>query len=157
MKLFQLSANPERDTFSVPRSVQKSIPIKRIYKDGIFEVSGKFSKTWRFFDVNYAVASLDKQMELFMSYCAFLNSLPIRAGAKITLFNRTLNQKEFGRTLLMQFRGDGLDQFRAEYNDMLMEKAADSNNLLQEKYITISVEKKSVEEARTFFNRVGTD
>ena len=157
MKLFQLSANPERDTFSVPRSVQKSIPIKRIYKDGIFEVSGKFSKTWRFFDVNYAVASLDKQMELFMSYCAFLNSLPIRAGAKITLFNRTLNQKEFGRTLLMQFQGDGLDQFRAEYNDMLMEKAADSNNLLQEKYITISVEKKSVEEARTFFNRVGTD
>lgn len=62
MKLFQLRANSERDVFSVPRSVQKSIPIKRIYKDGIFEVSGKFSKTWRFFDVNYAVASLDKQM-----------------------------------------------------------------------------------------------
>lgn len=63
MKLFQFKRSAERDPFAIPRSVQRSIPIKRIYKDGIFEVSGKFSKTWRFFDVNYKVASLDKQMD----------------------------------------------------------------------------------------------
>lgn len=147
----------ERDRFSIPKSVQKSIPIKRIYKDGVFQVSGKFSKTWRFFDVNYAVASLDKQMEMFMAYCAFLNALPINAGAKITLFNRKLNPREFSRSLLMQMQGDGRDGFRAEYNDIVSDKAADSNNLIQEKYITISVEKKNAEEARTFFNRVGAD
>ena len=147
----------ERDRFTVPKSVQKSIPIKKIYKDGIFQVSGKFSKTWRFFDVNYAVASLDKQMEMFMAYCSFLNALPINAGAKITLFNRKLNPKEFSRSLLMQMQGDGRDSFRAEYNDIVSDKAADSNNLIQEKYITISVEKKNAEEARAFFNRVGTD
>lgn len=157
MKLFKTGQNPERDAFFIPRSVQQSIPIKRIYKDGIFEVSGKFSKTWRFFDVNYKVASPEKQMELFMSYCAFLNALPVNAAAKITLFNRRLNQKEFSRTLLMPFKGDGLDQFRVEYNDILSEKAADSNNLIQEKYITISVEAKNLEEAKAFFNRVGTD
>ena len=49
MKLFQMKQNPERDTFSIPKSVQKSIPINKVYKDGIFQVSGKFSKTWRFF------------------------------------------------------------------------------------------------------------
>lgn len=48
-------------------------------------------------------------------------------------------------------QGDGLDSYRAEYNDILVDKAADSNNLIQEKYITISVEKKNVEEARVFF------
>lgn len=85
----------ERDAFSVPRSVQKSIPIKRVYKDGIFEVGGKFSKTWRFFDVNYKVASPEKQEDLFKAYCAFLNALPVNATAKITLFNRRLNQREF--------------------------------------------------------------
>ena len=157
MNLFQFKSNPERDPFAIPKSVQKSIPIKKVFKDGIFQVSGKFSKTWRFFDVNYAVASTEKQMEMFMSYCAFLNSLPIKAGVKITLFNRTMNQKEFSRTLLMPFKGDGLDQFRVEYNDLLADKVADSNNLIQEKYITISVEKKTVEEARTFFNRVSAD
>lgn len=39
----------ERDEmFSVPKSVQETIPIKRVYKDGIFEVGGRFSKTFRF-------------------------------------------------------------------------------------------------------------
>ena len=90
MILFKHRRSAERDAFSVPRSVQKSIPIKRIYQDGVFQVSGKFSKTWRFFDVNYAVASPEKQRELFMTYCSFLNSLPIGATAKITLFNRQL-------------------------------------------------------------------
>lgn len=157
MKLFQMKKNPERDTFSIPKSVQKSIPINKVYKDGIFQVSGKFSKTWRFFDVNYKVASTEKQLELFMAYCSFLNALPVNATAKITLFNRTLNQKEFSRTLLMPFTADGLDQFRVEYNDLLADKAADSNNLIQEKYITISMEAKSLEDAKAFFNRVGTD
>ena len=56
MIFFKHRRSAERDTFSVPRSVQKSIPIKRIYQDGVFQVSGKFSKTWRFFDVNYSSA-----------------------------------------------------------------------------------------------------
>ena len=115
MILFKHRRSAERDAFSVPRSVQKSIPIKRIYQDGVFQVSGKFSKTWRFFDVNYAVASPEKQRELFMTYCSFLNSLPIGATAKITLFNRQLNQKDFGRTLLMPMQGDRRDLYRNEY------------------------------------------
>lgn len=157
MIFFKHRRSAERDTFSVPRSVQKSIPIKRIYQDGVFQVSGKFSKTWRFFDVNYAVASPEKQRELFMTYCSFLNSLPIGATAKITLFNRQLNQKDFGRTLLMPMQGDRRDLYRNEYNALVLGKAAESNNLIQEKYITVSAEKKSVEEARAFFSRVGTD
>ena len=157
MILFKHRRSAERDAFSVPRSVQKSIPSKRIYQDGVFQVSGKFSKTWRFFDVNYAVASPEKQRELFMTYCSFLNSLPIRATAKITLFNRQLNQKDFGRTLLMPMQGDHRDRYRNEYNGLVLGKAAESNNLIQEKYITVSAEKKSVEEARAFFSRVGTD
>ena len=157
MTLFKHRRSAERDAFSVPRSVQKFIPIKRIYQDGVFQVSGKFSKTWRFFDVNYAVASPEKQRELFMTYCSFLNSLPIGATAKITLFNRQLNQKDFGRTLLMPMQGDRCDLYRNEYNALVLGKAAESNNLIQEKYITVSAEKKSVEEARAFFSRVGTD
>ena len=155
-KLFK-GRSTERDAFRIPRSVQQSIPIKRIYKDGIFQVSGRFSKTWRFFDINYAVASPEKQMELFLSYCGVLNSLPIDAGIKLTLVNRQLNRQEFSRNLLMAYRQDGRDYMRHEYNDILLDKASGSNNLVQEKYITVSVAKRSIEEARTFFARVGTD
>ena len=149
--------NPERDTFFVPHSVQDSIPIKRVYGDGIFEVGGKFSKSWRFFDINYKAEAYDKQVQLFMAYCAFLNALPLDAGVKITLFKRRLNQKEFGETLLLQSKNDGLDRYRREQNEAIISAAAGSNNLIQEKYITVSVVKKNVEEARIFFSRVFSD
>lgn len=157
MKKLWKGRSTERDAFHIPRSVQQSIPIKRIYKDGIFQVSGRFSKTWRFFDVNYAVASPEKQMELFLGYCGVLNSLPIDAGIKLTLVNRQLNRQEFSRNLLMSCKQDGRDHLRREYNDILLDKATGSHNLVQEKYITVSVAKHSVEEARAVFARVGTD
>ena len=40
---------------------------------------------------------------------------------------------------------------------MLLDKATDANAIIQEKYITISVCKKNVEEARNYFARVGAD
>ena len=54
-------------------------------------------------------------------------------------------------------RGDGLDEYRHEYNAMLTDKADESNNLLQDKYITISVCRKDIDEARAFFVRVDAD
>ena len=38
MMYFKQHRSAERDAFSVPHSVQKSIPIKRIYQDGVFQV-----------------------------------------------------------------------------------------------------------------------
>lgn len=40
--------NPNLEKFFIPRSVQQSIPIKKVHKDGVFEVAGLYSKTWRF-------------------------------------------------------------------------------------------------------------
>ena len=39
----------EREHFRIPRSVQQSIPVQKIYRDGIWQVGGgKYSRTWRF-------------------------------------------------------------------------------------------------------------
>ena len=40
---------------------------------------------------------------------------------------------------------------------MLLDKAAEGNGIVQERYITVSVERRSIEEARSFFARVGSD
>ena len=46
----------DKERFVVPRGVQDVIPIKVIYDDGIFQVGrDKFSKTYKFSDINYAV------------------------------------------------------------------------------------------------------
>ncbi len=53
---------------------------------------------------------------------------------------------------------DGLDGYRREYNEMLLSKVTGTNNsVVQERYFTVSVVKKNVDEARTWFSRVGTD
>ena len=148
----------ERNAFSVPKSTQKSIPIKRIFKDGIWLCgNGKFTKCWRFSDINYSVASYDDQMEMFLAWCNTLNAFSTDATYKVTIHNHRLDRKEFSRTLLMETQGDNLDNYRGEYNKMLLEKAGDSNGLIQEKYITVSVSKKTIEEARTFFARIDND
>jgi len=157
IKTLAIANRSERTHFKIPRSVQQSIPIQRIYPDGIWLVNGKYSRPWRFADINYSVASHEDQQEMFLSYCGVLNSLPTGATARITINNRRLNDTDFQNSVLMRLKGDNMDKYRQEYNDILMEKAVESNNLIQDKYITISVERKNIEEARTFFNRVDID
>jgi len=154
-KLFNLSA--ERSGFRIPRSVQQSLPIHRIYKDGIFEVGRKFSRTWRFTDINFSVASKEAQDEMIKQYCSILGSLPTDVSTQITVNNRCLNHQEFQQAMMMKAASDGMDRYRGDYNRMLLDKAQAGNNIMQEKYITVSSPRKNIEDARVFFNRVGND
>lgn len=154
IKTLLLANKAERDKFTIPRSVQQSIPIKRIYKDGIWQVGRKHSKTWRFVDINYEAASDDDRRSIFLSYGGVLNSLPTDAAAKITICNQRLNPVDFERTILMRERGDKLDCYRKEYNHILLDKMAQSNNLVQEKFITLSIAQRKIEDTRAYFRRV---
>ena len=58
---------------------------------------------------------------------------------------------------MLPMENDNLDKYRKEYNKMLLSKVSGSNGIIQEKYITISVDKKSIEEARNYFSRVGVE
>ena len=146
----------EKEPFKVPSSVQETIPIKKIWKDGTFQVGNKFSRTFRFTDVNYSVAARDDQLAMFLAYCELLNALEIGATTKITINNRRMTKSSFARNLIPH-ADDGLDEYRDEYNSMIMDAAIRGNGILQEKYITVSVIKKSYEEAKTFFSRVYTE
>ena len=141
-----------------PKTTQQSIPIRRIHNGGIWEHHrNKFSKCWRFTDINYSVASRDDQMEMFLQFCNLINSLSTDATTKITINNHHINGDEFRKRLLIAKRDDRLDIYRGEYNRMLLEKSESGNGIVQEKYITVSVNKKNIEEARTFFTRVGNE
>ena len=144
----------ERVKFRIPHSVQQSIPIRCVYPDGIWQVGNKHSKTWRFADVNYAAASEEDRRSIFLSYGSALNALPTDATAKVTIINRRLNPADFESTVLMKRKGDRLDRYRREYNDILIGKVGESNNLVQEKYITLSIAKRKIEDTRAYFRRV---
>ena len=147
----------DKERYTIPRKVQDVIPVRRIWKDGIFMTGGKFAKTYRFTDINYLVASREDKESMFLTYSELLNSLDSGATTKITINNRRLNKANFEQSILMPLRGDFRDEYRKEYNQMLLDKATGANGIVQEKYLTISVVKKDIEEARAYFARVGAD
>ena len=151
-------AAKEKERFTIPKSVQDAIPIRRIWPDGIFQVGNRFSKSFSFTDINYAIAGKEDKTAMFLDYSELLNALDSGAFAKITIHNRRVNKEEFERSLLLPMKGDDLDPFRREYNEMLLSKVTGaSNSVVQDRCLTISVAKRTVEEARAYFARVGTD
>lgn len=158
IKTMKMLFKQDKEKFVVPKGVQDIIPVKAIYSDGIFQVGkNKYAKTYKFEDINYAVASRDDQQGMFLEYCQLLNSLDSGATTKLTINNRRLNSLDFRRKILIPLRKDAMDVYRDEYNRMLFAKATHSNSIVQDKYVTISVTKKNIEDARIYFARVGSD
>ena len=157
MKSIKTIMQQDRERYRIPRRVHDVIPISCIWNDGIFKVGGKFSKTYRFTDINYLVASREDKESMFLTYSELLNSLDSGATTKLTIYNHRQNRANFEGSILMPMRDDGLDEYRREYNQMLLDKATGANGIIQEKYLTVSVHKKDIEEARTYFARIGAD
>ena len=148
----------DKEKIKIPKFVQDIIPVKAIYEDGIFLVGkNKYSKSYKFLDINYAVASREDKEAMFLEYSELLNSLDTGATTKITINNRRINKLDFEKNILLKDSGDELDKFRKEYNEMLLAQSKTANEIVQEKIITISVYKKSIDEARSYFSRIGAD
>ena len=158
IKTLQNTLKQDREGFVLPKSVQDAIPIRRLWPDGIFQFGSKFSKTIRFTDINYAIASKEDKTSMFLGYSELLNALDTGSTTKITINNKRLNRQNFEQEILIPRQDDYLDGYRAEYNSMLMDKVTDSSNsVVQERYVTLSVHRKNIEEARAFFDRVTAD
>ena len=158
IKTLRNMSKQDKEKVVVPKSVQAVIPMKTVWEDGIFLVGkNKYAKTYKFEDINYAVASREDKEAMFLEYSELLNALDSGATTKITINNRRLNRRDFEQTILIPMAEDGLDKYRKEYNRMLLDKATGANSIVQDKYVTISVNKKNIEEARSYFARIGAD
>ncbi|MBR0348020.1 MAG: ATP-binding protein [Clostridia bacterium] len=143
---------------SVPKSVQDVIKIDAVYSDGIFLTGrDRYSKTFRFTDINYAVSSKEDKEANFLRYSEILNSLENGISSQITIINRKLKKAELKEIALLEKANDDKDKYRKEINDMLTMIANGANAIVQDKYVTLTIQKKTVEEARSHFNRVGAD
>lgn len=146
----------DREKFKIPKSIQQAIPIQTIWKDGIFQVGkNKYAKTYRFTDINFEVASEEDKKAMFLEYTNILNFFDCGATTKLTVIIRRLNKEELKEAVFLPMQNDRLDPYRKEVNDMLMEKTIGANGMIRELYVTISVYRKNVEDARNYFLRTG--
>ena len=123
-----------RERYRIPKRVQDLIPISYIWNDGIFLSGNAHSKTYRFSDINYKVASKEKQDGMFLGYSAILNGLDGNSAAQILIYNHRMNRWNFSESVLMPMKEDGRDEYREEYNGVVSGRSRGSS-FIQEKYV----------------------
>lgn len=124
----------------VKPTVENSIPFESVHKSGVFELEPHlFSKTYKIEDVNYIEASDDTQNAISKLYSELLGSFDTDVQMQISLYNRTTDIYDFQNNVILGMKADGLNNYRAEYNDMLLDKmTGGKNNLETEIYLTLS-------------------
>ncbi len=134
-----------------PKYLQEVMGFKRISREGIFEVmKGRYSRTYRFQDINYVTAGTDDQMEILKQYCKTVNAIDV--SFKVTINNRNKNMQEFRESVLFHRKGDGFDWLREAYNRITESRIVEGKQgIEQERYLTVCVERKGYEQAKAFF------
>ena len=140
-------------------SAQKSIPYKEMGRDGICRVQDRvYSKTIRFYDINYQLAQNEDKSAIFENWCDFLNYFDSTIRFQLSFINHKSNLTEFENVIRIEPRGDDFDDVRMEYAQMLEDQLAKGNNgLLRSKYITFAIEADNILEARPRLERIEAD
>lgn len=137
--------------YKAPKSIQQTIEIMKVAENGIFEVAkNRYSKCYRFQDINYTTTNETEQIDIFERYCKFLNSLDV--SFKITINNKNKDMEQVRDYVFLQRKDDGYDGFRSIYNNIMEQKIHEGRQgIEQERYLTITIERKNFEEAKAQF------
>lgn len=151
-KIFMSLKNPDKVRYSNAKSTQDKIEIWKVAPNGIFQVGKeKWSKSYYLMDVNYTTRIYDEQLAFFYDWCKTINSFDI--SVKITVFNENRNMEEIREKILYRYKNDEYDWLREAYNDIIESKIVEGRKgIRQEKFLTITVERKDYEAARAYLS-----
>lgn len=125
----------------VPQKASDCLQYLSMSQDGICEVEpGLFSMTMAFTDVNFQIAMLEEQKNIFTKYSEFLNYFDPSLHLEINLVTRSMDEEQFRRDTFLPLRGNNRDRYAEEMNQVVAEKALrGQNGLIREKYVTFSL------------------
>ena len=140
-------------------SAQDTIPYREMAKDGICRVHDNlYSKTIRFFDLNYQLAQAEDKDAIFEGWCEFLNYFDFTIHVQLSFVNHHSATLEFDHSIQIEPQHDQFDDLRQEYSNMLKEQLEKGNNgLVRTKYITFAIEADSIRVARPKLERIEAD
>jgi hypothetical protein len=133
-----------------PDTAQKTITFKKMYRDGICQVSsGYYTKMAEFFDINYDLLEIEDQGEILEEYSRLINYFDPSIRFELFLFNRQVNEQTLMEQFDIPLQGDEFDDIREEYTEMLKKQAAKGNNgIIKSKYLIFGIEAKGYKEAK---------
>ena len=142
---------------SIPKTVRDSIPYRYVYPEtGIIEIKeGVFSKSYLLGDINYKNSNGDVQEELMKAFKKVLNSMDSYVQCQETIFNKNIGDAEIKRQAFYELKYDGYDHLRVELNKRREANILEGkNNLVKERYYTVSIQEKCYEDAVSTFARL---
>ena len=138
----------------VPRSVQQSIPIDRIYEDGTWCCGNVYSQMWSMPDINFTMSDEDNKAKILNLLGKVYMGVPSDCWLKICIVSQRMDEKSFRENVLLHRNLDGLDKWRVERNRRIRQCVQDAGNVVQHKYLILSTNKQNVTDARSRLRQV---
>ena len=112
-----------------------------MYREGIDRVKDRFyTKCVTFNDVNYQLAQNEDKMQIFESYCDFLNFFDSTISVQLSFLNQKGNMQDFQASIDISDQKDDFNSIRREYAGMLKNQLSKGNNgLVKTKHITFGI------------------
>lgn len=108
----------------VPRSVQQSIPIDRIYEDGTWCCGNVYSQMWSMPDINFTMSDEDNKAKILNLLGKVYMGVPSDCWLKICIVSQRMDEKSFRENVLLHRNLDGLDKWRVERNRRIRQSSA---------------------------------
>lgn len=143
----------------IPDTAQKTIKFDKMYHDGICRVgSDYYTKMIEFYDINYALLEDEDQKATIENYAKMINFFDPSVHMELFLFNRRVSASELAESFEIPMKGDGFDDLRKEYCDIIKYQAAKGNNgIKKSKYLIFGTHSDSIQNAREYLANLEKD
>lgn len=106
-----------RKTTRKPKGVKQLIGYDFMLRNGIAHLGGdQWSASVVFEDINYQLSPEAHQMEIIDKWARVINSFDAGQSVQIASYTRSRGVREILADVMMDERGDGLDEYRRDYN-----------------------------------------
>lgn len=141
------------------RSSQNAIQYEALTDTGICVLGdNKYSVMLHLSDIDYQIAPQEHQENIVEQYARFLNTFSAGQSIQISVVNRVLSKEQLKRLAQVPPRGDNYDTFRHEINDLISTRLQSGrNNVSTDKYMTLTCEAESFEQAQTILSRMASE
>lgn len=145
---------------TIPKSVQKSIPIIADYEEGIFEVQpNKYSKAYRVKDINYQIQQYEEGINAFIRLAEFHNAFSEDERYQVVIDKRVVSKAEQERKIFYRMSGDNYDRHRKEFNNKVLRRAIvrGRNDMQKEIYVVVTIDADNPYDALLNFHKIDAD
>ena len=106
-----------RKTTRKPKGVKQLIGYDSMLRNGIAHLGGdQWSASIAFKDINYQLSPEAHQMEIIDKWARVINSFDAGQSVQIASYTRSRGVRKILADVMMDERGDGLDEYRRDYN-----------------------------------------